>query len=211
MGLKNNRRRRKAMKDLRKRRKENGLCPECGKKMDRIGHYCSVCLKRKNEHTKDNRDLFRENGLCTECGKNRVYGSDITCFECRVKINKSRKPLTAEQKKRNNERGRNLYRQRIEQGICTRCGKHKNIPGKKKCGICLEYDRESQKRMRVKRINIKEYRHEKHLCYHCGEAIDLEKGQLCSDCLERCRLNGLKSGGGNEYWKKDNKLIFKSK
>lgn len=27
-------------------RKDNGLCPRCGKPMDREGHYCSSCLEK---------------------------------------------------------------------------------------------------------------------------------------------------------------------
>lgn len=30
-----------------KRRKDNGLCPRCGKPLDRIGHYCTNCLKNQ--------------------------------------------------------------------------------------------------------------------------------------------------------------------
>ena len=30
--------------------------------------------------------------------------------------------------------------QGVSKGICTRCGKLKVVPGRKKCGICLEKD-----------------------------------------------------------------------
>lgn len=194
-------------------RKENGFCPRCGKPIDRYGHYCSRCLEKVNEYNRETREFCREHHICTACHKEIVYGTDKICYECRAKKDKYWKPLTEEQKMRYGNRFKEqqkfLYQQRKEQGICTRCGKLKAMPGKAKCGVCLAKDAEMHRKQRFNRPNIKEYRKENHLCYYCGNEIDLPKGQLCSNCLERCRQNGIKSGGGNKYWEKDNKLVFK--
>lgn len=85
----------------------------------------------------------------------------------------------------------------------------KAVPGRKKCGICLQKDKEAQKRARDRKGSIKEYRKENHLCYFCGDPIDLEKGQICSKCFEKCRDNGAKSNNSNKYWQRDNRIIFK--
>ena len=45
---------------------------------------------------------------------------------------KVQKPFSRDAKK--------LYAERVSNGICTRCGKLKVVPGRKKCGICLEKD-----------------------------------------------------------------------
>lgn len=193
-------------------RKDSCLCPRCGKPLDRDGHYCSECLEKVNEYNRETREFCREHHICTECRKETVYGTDRICPECRAKRDKYRKSLTEEQKIRYGnhfkEQQKTLYQQRKEQGICTRCGKLKAMPGKAKCGICLAKDAEIHRKRYMNRPNIKEYRKENHLCYYCGCKIDLPKGQLCSSCLERCRQNGIKSGGGNKYWKDDNKLVF---
>lgn len=188
-----------------KSRKDNGLCPRCGKLLDRKGHYCSECLKKVNTYNQEARDFCREHHICTVCRKEKVFGDEHICLECRAKYEERRKPLTDEQKIRYAEKFKNhqksLYRQRSEQGICTRCGKRKAIQGKKKCGICLNKDAEIHRKRYFDRQNIKEYRKENHLCYYCGCEIDLPTGQVCSKCLEKCRKNGEKSTGKN-YFKK---------
>lgn len=195
-----------------KNRKENGLCPRCGKPLDRKGHYCSECLEKIRIYHRENKDFYRKYHICTECGKVRVPQDERICPECRAKKNSKRKPLSDEKKKEYGDRfkkqQKSLYQQRKEQGICTKCGKRKAMAGKTKCGICLEKDAEFHRIAHFGRPNIKEYRREHHLCYHCGAKIDLDSGQLCSSCLERCRQNGFKSGGKNNFWKQGNAIIF---
>lgn len=196
------------------RRKENGLCPRCGKKLDREGHYCTECLKKDREYKQENRRFFRDNGLCHYCGKEMLYGQEKQCIKCREKRYEKRKPLTEEQKIRygNNlkEQQRRLYKERSEQGICTRCGKRKAEPNRKKCGICLDKDAKQARKKRLCRQDEKERRRENNLCYRCGDPIDIDKGQLCSKCysescknLEKARLVKPE----NKFWKEQNKLI----
>ena len=63
--------------------------------------------------------------------------------------------------------GRSVYKERSEQGICTRCGKRKAAPGRKKCKLCLEKDAESTDFLRALSLKV-EYKEEKHLCRYCG-------------------------------------------
>lgn len=193
-------------------RKESGLCPRCGSILDRDGHYCNECLVKVRIYYRESRNFYREQHVCTECGKVKVPESEKTCPECRAKRYEHRKPLTYYQKNSYGERFRNqqknLYQQRKEQGICTRCGKRNAMPNKAKCGICLEKDAEAHRRKRFDAPNIKEYRKENHLCYYCGSEIDAIAGNLCGRCLERCRQNGIKGGRRNDYWRQENKLVF---
>lgn len=144
------------------KRKSEGLCPTCGKAKDRNGHYCSTCLIKQRIRQRENRAFYRENHLCTSCGKNAVFGNDKTCFECRAKKEQRRKEPTKEQKERYRsnfrERQNRLYRERVEKGICTRCGKTKAIPGKKKCGMCLGRDAELHRRKYFDKPSTIEYR-----------------------------------------------------
>jgi site-specific DNA-cytosine methylase len=48
------------------RRKENGLCPRCGKPLDRTGYYCSDCLKKNNEREKEFREWCKEYKICPQ-------------------------------------------------------------------------------------------------------------------------------------------------
>lgn len=191
-----------------KKRKQSGLCPRCGNPLDREGYYCSECLEKNRIYRRENREFYREHHLCVDCGKVKVPESEKTCPECRAKRSKWRKPLSEKIKSDFKHYQKSLYYQRKEQGICTKCGKRKSMPNKVKCGICLAKDAENHRKKKLNKQNTKEYRKENHLCYHCGNEIDVTDGQLCSSCLEKCRLNGIKGGGGNEYWEQDNKLIF---
>ena len=193
-------------------RKENGMCPRCGKLLDRDGHYCSSCTEKYRIYHKENRDFFRANHLCTECGINKVPNGERICPECRAKIQSHKKPLTEDQKERyllhSKSQKQKLYYERIETGLCTRCGKRKAEPGKRKCAICLEYDAELHRMKRLDDTSIREQRKKNHLCYFCGSEIDLPNGNICSRCSEKFRENGEKYGGKNIFWKQENKLIF---
>lgn len=192
--------------------KKNGECPRCGKRLDREGHYCSKCLEKVRIYHRENRKFFIENHICTECGKVMVPNGERTCPECRGKNNNRRKPLTEEQKIRYRNKFRNhmkaLYQERTEQEICTRCGKRKAMPGKKKCGICLAKDAEIHRRRYMDRPDIKEYRKEHHLCYFCGEPINLPEGNICSKCQENFIRLSAGRKHDNEFWRQDNRIIF---
>lgn len=193
-------------------RKDNGLCPRCGKPLDREGHYCSECLEKVRKYHNENREFYIENHLCTECGKNKVPDRERICPECRAKRQKIRKPLTEDQKTRYREHFRkqqkSLYKERSDAGICTRCGKRKAMPGKKKCGICLAKDAEIHKLKYAERPSIREHRKEHHLCYFCGNPIDLPSRNICSSCLEHFRAIAAEKEHDNKYWRCENKIIF---
>ena len=133
-------------KKLYERRKANGECPKCGNKMDREGHYCSACLEKQRTETQLRRQFFRSIGICPECGKNELMGQEKVCIECHAKRQTwnehNRKPLSEEQKKKMRDRGKQRHKERIELGLCTKCGIIKANPGKKKCGRCLIKDSE---------------------------------------------------------------------
>lgn len=191
------------------------MCPRCGKTLDREGHYCSSCLEKNRIYRQENRDFFRKNHLCTECGKNKVPDGERICPECRAKRESWRKPLTEDQIERYGLHFRNqqrmLYHERAENGICTRCGKRKAAPGKKKCAVCLEKDAKQHRKKYMDKPNIREFRKKNNLCHFCGTEIDLPSGNICSKCQEKFRENGRKHGGKNTYWKEQNKLIFGGK
>lgn len=196
------------------RHKQNGECPRCGKPLDRDGHYCKKCLEKYIEYQRENRKFYREHHLCVVCGKIRVPKGERICPECRAK-NANRRKLSEEQRIKANENHKKsqklIYMQRAENGICTRCGKRKAAPGKKKCEICLQKDAEVHRRKNMCGINIREYRKENRLCYFCGNLIDVPSGQICSQC--RIKFQELQKGVShkNEYWSKDNRIIFRKR
>ncbi len=193
------------------RRRDSGLCPRCGEKLDRQGYYCSKCLKKANDYNREVTEFCRQFKICPQCRKNKLFGDEKTCPECLAKKAEynSKHPQDnkkyAENFKRQQKR---LYQERKANGICTRCGKRKAYPGKAKCKICLDKDVLQHRKASFNKPNIKEYRHDNHLCYHCGKPIDRETGELCQSCWNRCRENGLKSSNDNPYWRQDDNIVF---
>lgn len=184
------------------------MCPRCGKPLDREGYYCSECLEKVRVYHRENREFYRKNHLCTECGKNSVPEEERICPECRAKRANLRKSHTDEQKKMFREKQNSLYMERVEQGICTRCGKRKAISGKKKCGICLAKDAEIHRKKYADRPNIREYRKKNHLCYFCGNPIDIPHKNICSACQQRFGELAGQRHHDNRNWRGDNKIVF---
>ena len=69
--------------ELYKSRKESGLCPRCGKPLDRNGHYCSECLEKEREYRSETKKFCKENGICPVCHKEKLYGDEKQCILCR--------------------------------------------------------------------------------------------------------------------------------
>lgn len=67
------------------RRKTSGLCPRCGRPLDRKGHYCSICAEKIRVYQYNTRKWCREHGICTECHVNHVVNGEKTCVECKIK------------------------------------------------------------------------------------------------------------------------------
>lgn len=189
-----------------KKREENGLCHRCGKKRDREGFYCKSCLEKTNRIQRENRIFYRKYGLCTTCGREKVFGDERQCISCRQKAYEKRKVLSEERREEINSYSRRYqkrqYQEGKEQGICTRCGKLKAVPGKVKCGVCQEKENEIRRRKRAEKENITEYRRRNGLCRWCGEQIDREQGEFCTKCYTKCCEN-LKKAREKSYWKKN--------
>lgn len=199
-----------------KKRIENGLCPRCGKKLDREGFYCTECLEKVRIYHRENKDFFRKNGLCPVCGKTKLMGDEKNCIDCREKHYMWRKKPTEEQVEKRNAYSRNhrkkVYRERAKAGICTRCGKRKALEGKKKCGICLEKDAYMHRKKRFGERPAREERERLHLCYYCAEPLDLPNSKICKKCWQNLhdkRIANRDSYDNSDHlWKKRNNLIF---
>lgn len=153
-----------------RRRKDNGLCPGCGKKLDREGHYCSECLVKHREYVRENRIFCIEHGLCSRCGKERVLGEETICPECNSKayISKTRQDKDLVNEK-HREWSKRTHHEMIEKGICTRCRKRKAENGYKTCSICRSKTR-NYKRMKYGKESRRE-REKYGLCYFCDNPI----------------------------------------
>lgn len=160
---------------LRTSRKDQEICRNCGKPLDRDGTYCIECRKKITDETNETRHFLQNIGICPRCQKTRLFGDEKQCPECNAKAYKSvmasrRTEYGRLQYNKNHaEWAKEKHNERIEQGICTRCGKRKSDYGYKTCGICREKIR-NYKRIKFGKPGRSE-RYKQGLCYFCDNPI----------------------------------------
>ena len=154
-------------------KKEKHICVWCkNKAID--GHvFCEKCLLKKRKYVNQTRQFYRDLGLCPRCGKNRLFGDERNCSECSAKnyedYIKNEQKIKQRKSLYHSKYVKNVYHERINNGICYRCGKRKCDGGYKSCGICRAKTRESR---RIKRgINDRSRRFEQGICYFCNSPL----------------------------------------
>lgn len=140
-------------------------------------------------------DLLNELGLCHRCEKAKCAPNKKFCPACleKIAIENARRydPKKAHEYQ---ERRKEIYKTKKEQGICVRCTKPATH------GIyCYECSinakrrnskqAERRKRLRQERGLIPEHRKKSHLCLRCGQPLDDKGMMLCSKCIEENKKN----------------------
>lgn len=194
------------------KRKQDGLCIDCGVSLDRIGARCEKCNKKHVEYGNESRKWYKSHGICPRCGKKELYGDEKMCLECKAityETNmRSRKKLGKEHYNTMHAQwAKKKHKERIENGICTRCGKRKADYGFKTCGICREKIR-NQKRKESKSEDRRE-RVEKGLCFFCDNPV-LDGYKVCKEHYDKNikNLQHPKCREATKRIKEDNKRFF---
>lgn len=144
--------------------------------------------KYKNQY--ERYDYLKKIHICTNCGNEESEPNSNLCLECKEKIYSRKKNYYIRNKKEINQKQKkyfkNLYYQRKEKGICTKCGKRKMC--KNSTTLCLDCYVKS-KRRKDKRWNNDIPRSERvayGLCYICGSKRK-EHNTLCDNCYSRSK------------------------
>ncbi len=68
---------------FRERRKEKGLCCQCGinPRKSKVNR-CEECTKKTSDNNRKRKQEWLENGLCGKCGKNRLIEGYKWCEQC---------------------------------------------------------------------------------------------------------------------------------
>lgn len=191
------------------RRKNANLCLTCGKELDREGAYCSECLKRHNRENSDRRKWYQQSGICPRCCKNRLYGDEKVCLECSAYTYtiamRSRERLGKEHcNKVHREWAKAEHQRRLDNGLCTRCGKRKADGGFKTCGICREKD-SAARRARTGTKPDRSERYKQGLCYFCDNPVK-DGYKVCEKHYDM-NIQKLDNEKTREYTKKLKKII----
>ena len=110
-----------------------------------------------------------------------MFGDEKECLECKEKayeaVMKNRNK--DDYNKTHREWARKEHQKRIENGICTRCGKRKPDFGYKTCGICRAKDTETR-RIRNYKSEKRSDRIKRGLCYFCDNPVE-EGFKVCKE------------------------------
>lgn len=116
------------------KRKEAGLCVQCGKPMDNDGSKCNACREMERENYK-----YKQNhGLCPYCGAEipKTRKLCAVCAEKKAERKRNAREKNPEIAEKEREMQRQLRIKRKEIGLCESCGKRKPIAGKVECARC---------------------------------------------------------------------------
>lgn len=159
----------------------------------------------------DEYHFYKDLKICVRCHKNAAEPKKVLCLECSDKDHEQYQKYRSENLVKLKEKDNNKYSMLKEQGICTYCKHEKAMPGKTKCRKCLAKIRNKRnaKKSDISRSERVAYG----ICYICGKNRCMKDKGVCLKCYQT-RLESVKKImylPGNEYWKNDNKLIFRKK
>lgn len=193
-----------ARKRFLQKRKDNHLCINCGKPLDRDGCYCISCLALKREEQKKDREFYLKNHICPRCRKEKLYGEETICISCSTKEYKatmrSRIRLGRDHyNKIHREWAKISYKRDTENGLCYRCRKRPADKGYKACGICREKMNEYKRIRYQKTVKIpRDERLQNGICFFCDNPVK-QGYKVCEKHwkmnVEKSRSRKKKDGG----------------
>ena len=191
-----------------------GLCTSCGKDNPEPEYsMCPSCRVRKNEDRRDNKAYLKRIGICVRCGKNKAEPHKVLCHECagiEADVYFQNGVKTKKQKENNKNRKRLLAQQRLESGMCPRCGKYPVLDGGM-CKKCRAYGKRYRDSHRdgLMRSEWRSYG----ICYICGKQAVIPGKGVCRNCYET-RLKTIPAmleNQNSEYFRQLNNLVLGGK
>lgn len=196
--------------------RERGLCIRCGKPNEDTNYSSCPKCRAKLREVRKNRV---KSGVCTKCGRKAETGKTM-CLVClidnREKSKYARERYETHIKDHKKEYNRKVYQQRVNDGICTMCGKRRPTGGFKICEICRKKKRITNRRSYNKRKKINPYIDRTEwasyeICYSCGIEPTFDGHRVCRKCYEKmCRqLENARKTADTSYFRQLNRGIRK--
>lgn len=183
------------------KRKNAGLCVDCGGQTDGGRRLCAACEEKRKTYVNETRAFFKNIGLCPRCGRNVIFKGESTCPECKAqntigaqkRRDKDRKAYNAQMA----EYHKSEYAEKKKQGICPRCGKKKTNGSYVWCKTCRYKTSQKRNERKARTEAPKISRNERYklgLCYFCDNPV--KPGYKC--CEKHCQMNAEKGKKGRE-------------
>ena len=167
------------------KRKEAGLCVECGKPLNGEKLKCRDCQERINANRKELAHWYQDNGICPECRHNNLMGDERVCPECSAKRYSQRiaryNANPEKFKARDRLEQKKIRTRRAEKGLCVYCGKVKADEGYKTCSKCrnkLKIKKRIRDAKKGSKLDVKREWVMNGKCWFCGEPV-YNHSKLC--------------------------------
>lgn len=132
-------------------------------------------------------DWLKKKGFCVNCGKQEACYNSIYCPDCWEKSTERNRKYHEEHheehKRRCSEYNKKRYSELKENGICTKCAKHKAVEGQSLCLSC-KAKAHMRKDPRWNNDMERSHRPDYGLCYVCAAPLG-EYKSLCDECHRR--------------------------
>lgn len=167
------------------RRKEAGLCVECGKPLNGEKLKCRDCRERINANRKELAHWYQDNGICPECRHNNLMGDERVCPECSAKRYSQRiaryNANPEEFKARDRLEQKKIRTRRAEKGLCVKCGKVKADSKYKTCTKCrIKAKNAKRNKQKDCKVELKREWVANGKCWFCGEPV-YNHSKLCKE------------------------------
>ena len=193
------------------------------KRKEYFAEYRRTHKEERSNYGKETTNFRKSNRICIKCGKEPAVKGRVSCVECleknRLEAQRRRENMTEEEKERAREIVRANYRKRVSrykaQGMCAKCGIRKAVSGKTLCVPCANKERAwsiatyNRRYRRTDNAGLDRSEWASYgICYTCGKNPVVPGKKLCKECSERATKHLPKDKNYNEYWSKQNNLIF---
>lgn len=164
------------MSELRKYRREHGLCVQCGKPASGGTILCEEHRQKSNLRNREVRALRERMGLCRRCGKEEQIAGSHYCYECdELEYNRTKSKDFVEKAKAR-------YRRLRAESKCVTCQKPVT-DGKTQCPECRKKYGDARK----SKLKIRYYgRIDSGLCPRCGKPNDSDR-ITCETCRRKLK------------------------
>lgn len=167
------------------KRKEAGLCVECGKPLNGEKLKCRDCRERINANRKELAHWYQDNGICPECRHNNLMGDERVCPECSAKRYSQRiaryNANPEEFKARDRLEQKKIRTRRAEKGLCVKCGKVKADSKYKTCTKCrIKAKNAKRNKQKDCKVELKREWVANGKCWFCGEPV-YNHSKLCKE------------------------------
>lgn len=167
------------------KRKEAGLCVECGKPLNGEKLKCRDCQERINANRKELAHWYQDNGICPECRHNNLMGDERVCPECSAKRYSQRiaryNANPEKFKARDRLEQKKIRTRRAEKGLCVKCGKVKADSKYKTCTKCRIKARNAKRnKQKDCKVELKREWVANGRCWFCGEPV-YNHSKLCKE------------------------------